>query len=187
MLRRARPGKRNLRRLRRRLRGGTASRIDGPMRQARALPIRSRSIRFEREAVLRMALALGVACSPRSLPPSFPAGSAAGMETPEGPVRRVTRALDSDPPLPGESTEGWPGLETHAAAGEGEEGVAGQGPVKAPVAAPSEASPATELKCPDPDALPLGGAPRQQLDAAHGKAPSCRVQSPQMGHQGHQR
>jgi hypothetical protein len=83
------------------------------MPQARALPIRCRSAQVAVYA-FPLALAFGGGCSPRSLPPSFPAGTAAGLETPEAPPRKVTRALDSDPPLPGEPTDGWPGLQPAA-------------------------------------------------------------------------
>jgi hypothetical protein len=49
-------------------------------------------------------------CSPRSLPASFPASSAASPQGAEAPAPRVGVALSEDPPLPGESTEGWHGL-----------------------------------------------------------------------------
>jgi hypothetical protein len=50
-------------------------------------------------------------CSPRALPASFPASSAASPSAPEAPLPRVGVALLEDPPPPGESTEGWYGLE----------------------------------------------------------------------------
>lgn len=50
-------------------------------------------------------------CAPRSLPASFPPSSAASMSAPEAPLSRIGIALLEDPPPPGESTEGWYGLE----------------------------------------------------------------------------
>lgn len=52
-----------------------------------------------------------VACASRSVPMSFPKTSAASPDAEAAPVARVGVALDQDPPLPGESTEGWRGLE----------------------------------------------------------------------------
>lgn len=52
------------------------------------------------------------ACASRSVPSSFPKTSAASAEAQEAPTARVGVALEQDaPPLPGESTEGWRGLE----------------------------------------------------------------------------
>ena len=50
-------------------------------------------------------------CTPRAVPASFPASSAASPQAAEAPAPRVGIALAEDPPLPGESTEGWYGLE----------------------------------------------------------------------------
>jgi hypothetical protein len=53
---------------------------------------------------------VGIACS-RSVPASFPIGSAASTAEAEAPAAQVGVVLAADPPLPGESTIGWPGLE----------------------------------------------------------------------------
>ena len=53
---------------------------------------------------------LSSGCASRSVPASFPSTSAASASAPEASRTSVTRALDEDPPLPGASTEGWPGL-----------------------------------------------------------------------------
>jgi hypothetical protein len=50
------------------------------------------------------------ACS-RSAPASFPTGSAASLDAAEAPAARVGAVLAGDPPLPGEPTAGWPGLD----------------------------------------------------------------------------
>jgi len=52
-----------------------------------------------------------VGCAPRALPASFPSSSAASPNAPEAPPPRIGVALLEDPPPPGESTEGWYGLE----------------------------------------------------------------------------
>lgn len=57
---------------------------------------------------------LGAACS-RSLPASFPPGSAASPEAREAPAARVGVVLAEDPPMPGEPSAGWLGLEPAAA------------------------------------------------------------------------
>lgn len=49
-------------------------------------------------------------CASRSVPARFPETSPASSSAPEGGRASVTRALDEDPPLPGSSTDGWPGL-----------------------------------------------------------------------------
>jgi hypothetical protein len=59
------------------------------------------------------------ACSPRALPATFPATSAASTEAPEARRIPVTVALEQDPPLPGESVEQWPGLRTNPGSGGG--------------------------------------------------------------------
>jgi hypothetical protein len=58
-------------------------------------------------------LALGLAatgCAPHGVPPNLPRSSVASPEGGEAAPARVTLALDEDPPLPGEVTEGWRGL-----------------------------------------------------------------------------
>lgn len=39
-----------------------------------------------------------------------PLGSPASAREPESPPAEVLRALQEDPPLPGDAAEGWPGL-----------------------------------------------------------------------------
>lgn len=67
--------------------------------------------RFHRSWPLLVVLC--AACAPRSVPERFPAASAASDAAPPGPVAAVTVALREDPPLPGEPSEGWPGLDAH--------------------------------------------------------------------------
>lgn len=58
-----------------------------------------------------LAVALtGLGCSSREVPSSFPPGSPASLSATEAPHAAVARSLREDPPLPGASTEGWPGL-----------------------------------------------------------------------------
>ncbi|MCC6877213.1 MAG: hypothetical protein IT378_23105 [Sandaracinaceae bacterium] len=64
---------------------------------------------------LLAAAALLLGCT-RSMPSSFPRGSAASPEAAEAPRAVVARSLLEEPPLPGESTDGWDGLESPAAA-----------------------------------------------------------------------
>lgn len=54
------------------------------------------------------------ACS-RSFPSTFPPSSAASSQAAEAPAAVVGRALVQEPPLPGEPTDGWIGLEPDAA------------------------------------------------------------------------
>ncbi len=56
------------------------------------------------------AAALVSACASRPLAPSFPASSPASPTAEPAAQADVTTALRGDPPLPGESTQGWPGL-----------------------------------------------------------------------------
>jgi hypothetical protein len=49
------------------------------------------------------------ACAP--LPRTFPRESAANPRSAAAPAARVTRALEADPPLPGEAAEGWSALD----------------------------------------------------------------------------
>jgi hypothetical protein len=51
------------------------------------------------------------ACATRTVPTPASPGSPLTPAHPEGAAPRVTLALDEDPPLPGESTAGWIGLE----------------------------------------------------------------------------
>jgi hypothetical protein len=53
---------------------------------------------------------LALACGGPALPSPMPSRSAASLDALEAPRATVTRALDEEPPLPGESVEGWPGL-----------------------------------------------------------------------------
>lgn len=57
-----------------------------------------------------LALVTVVGCASRTVPDTFPHASPASTHAPELPPARVDRALSGDPPLPGQSTEGWPGL-----------------------------------------------------------------------------
>lgn len=52
-----------------------------------------------------------LACSSRDVPASWPDRSAASLDSPPAPVAVVTRALDAHPPLPGEASGGWAGLD----------------------------------------------------------------------------
>jgi hypothetical protein len=67
-----------------------------------------------RAAVLALGATLAgtsaAACS-RSVPASFPSGSAASLDAREAPEARVGTVLTGDPPLPGEPSAGWPGLD----------------------------------------------------------------------------
>jgi len=54
--------------------------------------------------------------------PQRPSGSAASLAEPEAERASVVRALREDPPLPGSPTDGWEGLRTPAATGEGAAG-----------------------------------------------------------------
>jgi hypothetical protein len=53
---------------------------------------------------------LVLACASRDVPTSYPASSAAAPDSAPGQTLPVTRALASEPPLPGESAQGWSGL-----------------------------------------------------------------------------
>ena len=54
--------------------------------------------------------AVAAACSSRAVPGNAPVDSPASTDAPAGVVPSVNRSLRSDPPLPGEPTDGWPGL-----------------------------------------------------------------------------
>ncbi|CAG0987897.1 hypothetical protein GPROT1_02768 [Gammaproteobacteria bacterium] len=64
---------------------------------------------------LLAAAALLLGCT-RSMPSSFPRASAASPDAAEAPRALVARSLLGEPPLPGESTAGWDGLESAPAA-----------------------------------------------------------------------
>ncbi len=53
---------------------------------------------------------LGMGCASRTVPVSFPPTSAASISGAEAKPSSVIRTLLEDPPLPGESTDQWPGL-----------------------------------------------------------------------------
>jgi hypothetical protein len=61
-------------------------------------------------ALAMVASLSGVGCS-RKLPSQWPESSPASSSAAEVPNATVTLALDGDPPLPGESADGWIGLE----------------------------------------------------------------------------
>lgn len=61
-------------------------------------------------------LLLSLGCASRSLPESHPPDSPVSPDGPEPERASVTRALDEDPPLPGEPSAGWAGLEPPAEA-----------------------------------------------------------------------
>lgn len=63
---------------------------------------------------LALSVALSASCGGRSVPSRFPAQSAASPEACEAPVDDPTVALTSDPPLPGETTGAWRGLDPDA-------------------------------------------------------------------------
>lgn len=50
------------------------------------------------------------ACAGPALPAELPVASPASAQAAEAPPAQVTRALDEEPPLPGEPVDGWPGL-----------------------------------------------------------------------------
>jgi Heavy metal binding domain len=58
---------------------------------------------------------LAAACSSRSLPSTWPDSAAASPSAAAAPAADVTRSLESEPPLPGESMSGWAGLAAPAA------------------------------------------------------------------------
>jgi hypothetical protein len=67
--------------------------------------------RLDRPLTLVVAAVALAGCAPRSVPVPFPASTAASPEAAEAPSPRVGVALSEDPPLPGEPTAGWVGLE----------------------------------------------------------------------------
>lgn len=68
-----------------------------------------------RTVLLMMLLAAPLGACSRSVPSHFPRTSAASGEAPAGAPAVVGRALRADPPLPGESTDGWVGLDPQSA------------------------------------------------------------------------
>lgn len=59
-----------------------------------------------------LAALVGLAgCAPQAFPASFPEASAASPAAEEAPIQQVGIAILEDPPPPGDSTKGWPGLE----------------------------------------------------------------------------
>ncbi|MCB9596482.1 MAG: hypothetical protein H6719_27410 [Sandaracinaceae bacterium] len=66
--------------------------------------------------LLFAALALALVGCSRELPTTFPSGSAASLDEPEAPVASVGVALEQEPPLPGEPSSGWEGLQRDAGA-----------------------------------------------------------------------
>jgi hypothetical protein len=65
---------------------------------------------------LTMLLAAALSACSRSVPSHLPRTSPASAEAPAAAAAVVGRALREDPPLPGESTEGWSGLDAESAA-----------------------------------------------------------------------
>jgi hypothetical protein len=55
------------------------------------------------------------ACSSRDVPTAWPEQSAASPRAAAAPSAVVTQALDSHPPLPGQSSTGWAGLDASEA------------------------------------------------------------------------
>lgn len=69
------------------------------------------SRRSTRLSALVAALLALAGCAPRAVPASFPSSSAASPVSLEAPAPRIGAALAEDPPLPGEPTDGWRGLD----------------------------------------------------------------------------
>jgi hypothetical protein len=80
-------------------------------------PLNPRDDRMKPTPIIRLFTTLAVAASlssaacSRDLPSEWPESSPASSSATEVPAAKVTLALDGDPPLPGESAEGWIGLE----------------------------------------------------------------------------
>ncbi len=64
-----------------------------------------------RAPALLLITALAIAGCSRSVATTFPPSSAASLEAEEGRAARVGRAIEEEPPLPGERREGWEALE----------------------------------------------------------------------------
>ncbi|HEX5658794.1 MAG TPA: hypothetical protein VFX59_16455, partial [Polyangiales bacterium] len=56
-----------------------------------------------------VALAIG-GCASRTVPASYPVEAASSPRAAEAAPAHVTVALNREPPLPGQSSAGWPGL-----------------------------------------------------------------------------
>ncbi len=69
---------------------------------------------FIRKFLLLWVGSIEIGCAFRAVPRSFPEASPASRHAVEAKPASVTRALQEDPPLPGESTEQWPGLHPEA-------------------------------------------------------------------------
>jgi heavy metal-binding protein len=95
-----------------------------------------------------------VSCAARELPSRWPDASAASPASPEAPIAVVTRSLEGPPPLPGDASPGWPGLEPS------------EGAVAAPVPA-SGAEDGTHAGhgAPTPDAAAVMGEPARSDDS----------------------
>lgn len=63
-------------------------------------------------AVFAALAVAGAGCASRNVPAAYPKTSAASPSATEAPTAVVTRALQTDPPLPGAGAEGWSGLES---------------------------------------------------------------------------
>lgn len=109
---------------------------------------------------------LGAACASRQLADAAPAASAADPAAPAAPPARVGVAYESEPPPPGEATEGWRGLEEG-----GQEGAGEQAP---PAAADPHAGHGPSHPAPPPTAPAApaadGGTPPQRPEG-HRHAP----------------
>ncbi len=69
-----------------------------------------------RTALLPIIVSLaGLAACTRSVPTELPRASAASLEGAEALPARVGRALEEEPPLPGETRDGWEALDRGAA------------------------------------------------------------------------
>lgn len=73
-------------------------------------------------AIRTLLFVLSLGGCARSLPATLPPSSAASAAATEAPAATVARALRADPPLPGESTAGWEGLEPSTPAQHGGHG-----------------------------------------------------------------
>lgn len=66
-----------------------------------------------------LSLSLGACATSRWSGGEIPPTSAASPSSPPAPERHVGTALEQEPPLPGDSGEGWPGLEEQSPSEEG--------------------------------------------------------------------
>jgi hypothetical protein len=64
-----------------------------------------------RAALAAQSLITTMGCATRSTPVVAPPGAAVRSDAGEGYTASVTRALEADPPLPGEDRPGWAGLQ----------------------------------------------------------------------------